>query len=179
MGNALQTFRATRSRRGGFTFIELLVVLVLIACVVSIAWFVTRQVMMRKHCKQNLYAIYNAMELYEIDRGTLPRLAFFPDHPKTDKDSPLIALRAYGAGTEIYVCPAAPPYHQDIGLTYIWNVGLNGRKLHGTGAPQWMFTEMSALSDTVPPPHLGVYNILYTDGHVRKSKTPPEGLQEM
>jgi len=170
-----QGWRGTR----GFSLIELLVVFVLLCCMALIGWFATRQVMMRKHCKRNLYAIYNALEMYEMDRGTLPRLAFFPDKPKTEKDSPLVALRPYSSSADIFICPAAPPYHRELGMTYVWNVELNGRKLHATGAPAWMMTEMSALSEALPPPHLGVYNVLYTDGHVRKSKTPPVALQEM
>ena len=172
--------RHLRSRpRSGFTLIELLVVLVMLGCLAALGWFAARQVMIRKQCKRNLYAIYNALEMYEMDRGTLPRLAFFPDKPQTDKDSPLVALRTYSSSPEIFICPAAPAYHQALGITYIWNVTLNGRKLHAAGSPTWMMTEMSALSENVPPPHLGVYNALYTDGHVRKLKKPPEALQEM
>jgi prepilin-type processing-associated H-X9-DG protein len=168
-----------RSRRFGFTLAELLVILVLLACLAGAAWHISRQVMLRKQCKRNLYAIYNALELYEIDRGTLPRLAFYPDQPRTDRDSPLVVLRAYCSDPSVFVCPAAPAHYRETGLTYVWNVNLNGRKMQGVDPPTWIFTELQALSDTVPPPHLGVFNVLYTDGHVRKMKTPPEGLREM
>ncbi len=175
-----QRFGKRKNRfRGGFTLAELMVVLFLSACIAAVGWHVTRQVMMRKHCKRNLYAIYNALELYEIDRGTLPRLAFFPDRPHTDPDSPLVVLRPYCSDASVFVCPAAPPHYRETGLTYIWNTALNGRKLRGMDPPVWILTELQALSDSVPAPHLGVYNVLYTDGHVRKMRVPPEGLREM
>lgn len=171
--------RATEGSSSGFTLAELLVVLFLLACLAGVTWHISRQVFMRKQCKRNLYAIYNALELYEIDRGTLPRLAFFPDQPRTDRDSPLVVLRPYCSDPSVFVCPAAPVHYRENGLTYIWNVNLNGRKMRGIGPPTWIMTELQALSDSVPAPHLGIYNVLYTDGHVSKMKSPPEGLREM
>jgi len=168
-----------KTGREGFSLVELLIILLLLMCIASIAYFFTHQVMMRKRCKWNLREIHTALELYEIDRGTLPRLAFFPDEPKAEVDSIVSVLRPYGAGPEIYVCPALPQYLRSLGLTYIWNVRLNGRKMQSPDAPTWMLTEMSALSDNVPKPHLGIYDIIYTDGAVRKSKTPPPGLSDL
>jgi len=176
-------FRAQTSgirfgRRSGFSLVELLVVLGLLICMAGIIYFFAHQVMMRKHCKKNLREIYKALELYEMDRGILPRLAFFPDDPKTDNDSLVVALKPYSPGGDIYVCPAAPAYHRALGLTYIWNTDLNGRKLQSSEAPTWVLTEMRALSPSVPKPHMGLYNILYTDGSVKKSKEPPPGLRD-
>lgn len=171
--------KKARGHRAGFTLAETVVVLFLLACIGAAAWHVSRQIMLRKQCKRNLYAIYNALELYEIDRGTLPRLAFLPDRPRTDRDSPLIVLRSYCSDLDVFVCPAAPAHYRETGLTYIWNIALNGRKLRGMEPPVWVMTELEALSDTVPAPHLGVYNVLFTDGHVRKMRMPPEGLREM
>lgn len=172
-------YERAKGKCAGFTVAELMVVLFLLACLGAATWHVSRQVMLRKHCKQNLYAIYNALELYEIDRGTLPRLAFFPDQPRADRDSPLVVLRPYCSDPTVFVCPAAPAHYREIGLTYIWNVALNGRKLRGMEPPVWVMTELQALSDSVPPPHLGIYNVLFTDGHVQKMRTPPEGLREL
>lgn len=168
-----------RPKCRGFTLAELIVVLVLLALVgVGIA-SVTREIFERKHCKRNLYAIYNALELYEIDRGTLPRMAFFPDQPRMDRDSPVVLLRPYCSDPDIFVCPAAPRRFQELGLTYLWNVGLNGKKLHSIQPPVWLMTELQALSDQVPAPHLGIYNVLFSDGRVLKMKVPPAGLREM
>lgn len=151
--------------------------LVLFAGLAAGGFFVVHQKMLTRRCAGNLHRIYSALEMYEIDHGTLPRLAFFPDDPKQDNDSLAAALQPYGAGSDVCVCPAAPAYHRSLGLTYLWNVQLNGRKLHPPGPPTWMLVELDALSDQIPPPHLGRFNILYTDGQVRRSKIPPPDLR--
>lgn len=159
--------------------LELVVVVLLVAGLAAgIAYYVRQRVLQRR-CAEHLHQVYSAIELYEIDRGTLPRLAFFPDEPKQDNDSMLVALRTYGTGEPVYVCPALPPRHRALGLTYVWNVQLNGKKLHGPGAPSWMLVEVSAVSRDVPAPHLGKYNVLYTDGSVQALRNAPPGLQEM
>lgn len=166
----------SRGRRG-LTLVEMLVALILLGAVVSVIGFFSRQQVRRNHCAKNLQAVYAALEMYEVERGSLPRLAFYPDDPKQDADSILVVLRPYRAGTDVYACPSAPPSLRNAGLTYVWNVRLNGKKLRGPGAPVWMLVEMNALSDTLPAPHLGRYNILYTDGRVAASKEPPPGLR--
>jgi hypothetical protein len=40
-----------------------------------------------------------------------------------------------------------------------------------------MIVELNALSDAVPAPHFGAYNILNTDGSVKRSKQPPAELR--
>jgi hypothetical protein len=161
----------------GFVLIELLAVATALLGVAAGIYFVIHQNMMIRKCANNLRGIYTALEMFEIDRGALPRLAFYPDHSKLDNDSLLAALQPYGARTDIFICPAAPVIQKDTGLTYIWNVQLNGRKLRGSEPPAWMIVEMNALSDSVPAPHFGAYHILYTDGRVQRSKKPPAGLR--
>lgn len=176
MAGRSQVLLRPRSR-AGFTLIEWLVVLGLVAGLAGIVLHVAAQKMAQRHCKANLLRIYTALEMYEIDHGTLPRLAFYPDDPKQDRDSLLSVLQPYGAEPETYVCPASPPCHRETGLTYLWNVQLNGKKLRTPGPPTWMLVELNALSDQVPPSHRGRYNILYTDGQVRRSRTPPGDLR--
>ncbi len=169
---------ATPSRRSsGFTLVELLFVLLILAGVAWGLYFLFHQRLLRLRCEENLVSIYAALDLYEIERGSLPRLAFYPDDPKQDQNSLITALQPYGVPNEAFVCPALPPSLQAQGLTYIWNVQLNGKKLRGPGAPTWVLVEMNALSATVPAPHLGHYNVLYTDGRVRSSREPPAGLK--
>jgi hypothetical protein len=127
-------------------------------------------------CEERLRQIYKALEQYEIERGVLPHAAFFPDDPKQDSDSLITALAAYVAGNEVYICPAAALLIKETGLTYVWNVDLNGKKLRDSNDAVWMLTEINALSDQVPPPHWWRYHILYTDGTIHHSRTPPEGL---
>ena len=161
----------------GFVLIELLAVVAVLIALAAGIYAAVHQNMLTKQCANNMRSIYAALENFEFDRGTLPRAAFYPDDPKQDNDSLLVALQPYRISSEIYVCPAAPTVQKDTGLTYVWNVQLNGRKLRGSEVPAWILVELNALSDGVPAPHLGAYNILYTDGSVRRSKTLPPGLR--
>lgn len=178
MASCPQPLRVARTPRCGFTLVELLAVLVLLGLMAAAVWFAARQQMLARHCADNLRQVYSALELYEIDRGTLPRLAFFPDDPKQDTDSLVVALQSYGTGGDIFLCPTAPASLRSLGLTYVWNVQLNGKKLRGSEPPAWMLVDINAMSEGVPASHLGRYNILYTDGRVERSKVPPPGLRE-
>ena len=129
-------------------------------------------------CRRNLRRLYMALEMYEMDRGALPNLAFFPEEPRTEADSLRVVLEKYGAGGDTCVCPKTHPNHRRLGLTYVWNTKLNGGELHGPGTREWMLTEINGLSGQVPAPHLRHYNILYTDGWVQSSKEPPPTLAE-
>lgn len=161
----------------GFVLIELLAIATVLVGLAAGIYTVVHQNMLAKKCANNLRNIYTSLENFEIDRGTLPRAAFYPDDPKQDNDSLVVALQPYSTRQDMYICPTAPSVQKESGLTYVWNVQLNGRKLRGTGAPAWMMVELNALSDAVPTPHFGGYNILYADGSVLRSKTPPAGLR--
>lgn len=161
----------------GFVLIELLAVAAVLIGLAAGIYTAVHQNMLTRKCANNLRNIYTALENFEVDRGTLPRAAFYPDDPKQDNDSLPVTLQPYRVPSNIYICPSAPAVQKDTGLTYVWNVQLNGRKLHGSGAPAWMIVELNALSDAVPAPHFGAYNILYADGSVRRSKIPPVGLR--
>ena len=169
-------FSRGRGTKAGVALIEVLIIAVVLAGMALGVGYFVRQHRMLRECRNNLRRIYSALGMYEIERGTLPRLAFFPDDAKQDNDSLLAVLQPYGAGGNVCVCPASPPAHKAVALTYVWNVQLNGRKLRG-GDPEWMLVEINALSPAVPAPHMGRYNILYTDGEVRLSRHPPPGLQ--
>ena len=172
--------RRTRPGAGsasGFVLIELLAMAAVLIGLAAAIYTAIHQNMLTKKCANNLRNIYAALENFEIDRGTLPRAAFYPDDPKQDNDSLLVALQPYRVQPDLYICPTAPGVQKELGLTYVWNVQLNGRKLHGSGPPAWMIVELNALSDAVPAPHFGAYNILNTDGSVKRSKQPPAELR--
>ena len=156
---------------------ELLVILTALVAVAAGAYHLVYQSRLSRQCASNLRKIYSALETYEIDRGSLPRMAFYPDDPKQDNDSLIATLQPYGAGGAMYICPATPEMLRTTGLTYAWNVQLNGKKLRAPGAPSWMLIELNALSDNVPAPHLGNYNVLYSDGRVQPAREPPAGLR--
>jgi hypothetical protein len=117
------------------------------------------------------------LESYEIDQGTLPDLKFFPDDPLGDRRSLAVELARYGVERELCVCPAAPASIRRTGLAYLWNFRLNGKQLQSPGGRRWVLVEIHALSDQVPPPHLGRYHVLYTDGTIERSREPPPELR--
>ncbi len=167
----------TRQAQLAFVLIEWLLVLMLIC---GMGWGVYVAIgrhTMAGQCRRNLENIYSALELYEAEHGTLPRLAFFPDDATHDRDSLLVALRAYEPDANVFICPAIRRYYPAGTLTYIWNIKLNGKKIHAADSPAWMLVEINALSDNVPLPHFTGYNILYTDGRVRASHKPPMDLR--
>ncbi|MEM7393436.1 MAG: hypothetical protein AAF492_13915, partial [Verrucomicrobiota bacterium] len=127
-------------------------------------------------CLENLKQIYLAIGLYEFDTGLLPNLSFYPDRPKEDATSLRVVLEKYGATGKSYLCPSSHGLVRDTGLSYVWNVALNGRTLKEFKDPVWMLVEVNAVSEEVPPPHLGRYHILYTDGQVALSDRPPSDI---
>ena len=168
-----------RSAERGFTLIELLGTVLILATVAFAVAHHLHQRRLTRRCAEQLWHIYTALEMYEIDRGTLPRLAFFPNDPKQDADSLVTVIQPYAAAEGLTVCPAAPASQRALGLTYVWNVENNGHKLHPPGVPKWMLVEIQALSESVPAPHEGRYHILYTDGQVELSKNPPPDLRRL
>ena len=158
--------------RNGLVLIEVLLVLLFLIAISAGVFHLVHEKMLAKRCQANLRLIYSALEMYEIDRGTLPRLALFPDDPKQDRDGLLTVLSPYGVGDSC-VCPELPASLRALGLTYVWNVQMNGKKLRGSQTPTWLLVEISALSDRVPAPHLGRYNILYSNGTIGQSINPP------
>ena len=167
---------ASRTSRDGSVVTKIIVLVAVLLLAISILYYFLYQMSLQQNCAKNLLAIHRAIELYEIDRGTLPRLAFYPDDAKQDEDSLRVVLEPYGAEGTACWCPALPDMLTDLGLTYVWNTRLHGRKTPRGTEPTWMLVEIVALSQDVPAPHLGQYNVLYTDGKVRRVKNP---LQEL
>ena len=165
------------STKDGFAVSRTIVILLCVLITMQVGYVITQHRSHASMCEENLNRIYLAMELYEIERGTLPRLSFFPNDPRNDPDSLCVVLAEYGASRDIPICPAAHEIHRNMGLTYLWNMKLNGAKLDNEGEPRWMLVEINALSDKVPEPHFGRYNILYTDGRILRSSEPPAGLR--
>lgn len=162
----------TRASKAGHVLAKVVLLIAGSSLALGIIYFVLGQVRLTIACSENLKTLYRALDLYEIERGTLPKLAFFPDNPIEDADSLRVVLESYGAGGAVCVCPRAPRSQSELGLTYVWNVRLNGRKLPREGERDWMIVEMNALSADVPAPHLGRYNVLYTDGSVERISDP-------
>ena len=157
--------------------VKLLLLIAGFAVAITVLYYALAEVRSARECRTHLQQIYRAMELYEVDRGILPTMAFFPDDPRQDTDSLRVILETYGVEPGAFVCPAMPDTLADLGLTYVWNVQLNGKRMHQEGdEPRWMLVEISALSIDVPAPHLRRYNVLFTDGTIQRMRYP---LQEL
>ena len=159
-------------RRAGRAVVKVLFLAALASFAIGVMYFLLVQVRLGRTCASQLGHIYKALEMYELERGTLPTLAFFPDDARVDDDSLSVALAPFGIDQATTVCPSLPPVLTDLGMTYVWNVRMNGQKLTTTTEPTWLLVEMNALTVDVPAPHMGRYNVLYSDGTVRQSRTP-------
>ncbi len=156
-----------------------LYVAVAITAVVLLGMHYVKQRHLEDQCADNLAQIYSALEMYEINHGVLPNLAFYPDNPKHAPDSLLVVLDPYAFGSDLGYCPSSHPVIRERGLSYVWNIRMNGKKLHAAPDAPWLITEIAALSDQVSPPHRGHYLILYADGRIVRSQTPPDGLSDL
>lgn len=165
-----------RSQSGSAIF-RLFLMTVAVFAIVGAIYFVLMQASMVVKCEDQLTRIYQALELFEMDRGSLPRLAFYPDEPMTDPDSIRVVLEEYGVDPGVWVCPSANPKVANLGLSYVWNTALNGSNLRSYAERQWMLVEINALSEEVPSPHCSFYNVLYTDGTVARIRRPLEELK--
>lgn len=157
-------------------YTPVLLLLAVIVAVVGIVWLRGER-SAEQRCEENLYDIYAALELYEIEYGSLPTLAFYPDEPLKDDTGLRVFLERQGLPGSVCICPSSTETIKESGLSYLWNIELNGQNLGQPGDPAWILVEINALSEQVPPPHRGYYHILYTDGSVQRSKTPPEGCE--
>lgn len=162
--------------QSGHVIFKLFVLTVVIFAIVGGIYFVLIQISATVRCEDQLSRIYQALELFEMDRGSLPRLAFFPDEPMTDPDSIRVVLEEYGVDPNVWVCPNAHPSVANLGLSYIWNTKLNGLNLRNFDERQWVLVEINALSPDVPAPHIGYYNVLFTDGSVERVRDPANTL---
>lgn len=160
----------------GRLWLRIGILLIGTALVVAVLMNILAEARHAAQCAANLQQIYRALELYEMDRGTLPTLAYFPDQPMDDPDSLRVVLEPYGITPQHCICPASRPIQAAEGLTYLWNVRLNGKRIpRGTNAV-WMLVDMNAISDDVPASHFGGYNVLFSDGTVRRIRQPQREL---
>ncbi|HMO52334.1 MAG TPA: hypothetical protein PKE26_14240 [Kiritimatiellia bacterium] len=163
--------------RSGHAVIKLAATVVLMFLLIGGIYYLLMQISGAVRCGEQLRRIFQALELYEMTHGALPRLAFFPDEPMTDADSLRVVLEAYGLDSEVWICPSSHPAIAQTGMSYVWNTRLNGRNLRDLAERQWMLVEINALSPDVPTPHLGYYNVLYTDGKVERIRDPLSKLR--
>ena len=168
-----------RTLRWGFVSGRTLPALAALAAVAAAALYGVSERRAAETCLAQLKQIYSAIGLYEFDGGRLPSLAFYPEQPRQDPNGIREALKKFGADPRLFLCPGTPALVRDTGLSYVWNVSLNGRSLKDIRDPVWMLVEVNALDEQIPRPHWGRYHILYTDGRVVLSEAPPEDLNRL
>jgi hypothetical protein len=142
-------------------------------CIALGAVFLNHRRLVSQRCRRHLRDIYTVLEHYEMEYGSLPSLSFFPDKPFSSADSLRVFVESQGLPGDRALCPSSPGVIKKAGLSYLWNVSLNGKKLNGRQKAVWMLVEINALSDDVPLPHFGGYHVLYTDGRIERSAEPP------
>lgn len=132
----------------------------------------------RNQCQDQMRAIYRAIEAYDQAYGQLPSLSFYPTNPQSGEKSLRVALTPFGAYEELFLCPhSADLVREQQGLSYLWNVALNGKPLRTFDADTWILVEIEAVSADVSPPHFRRYNVLYANGDVRHVTSVPPGIR--
>ena len=167
------------ANRSGFTVTELLVAVTIVTSVSSAAFVNVKDKAKQTECQNNLRQIGMALRMHEMTNGKLPKAAFFPEDTKKGKDSIRVILKGYPA--KLFMCPSAPEEISKKGLTFLWNDKCSGKPSHRIKNPKktWLMIEVNAVSDKVPAPHPGGYNILYADMQtVEAEKELPKDLAE-
>ncbi|MEN6384428.1 MAG: type II secretion system protein [Phycisphaerales bacterium] len=129
-----------RIKEKGFTLVELLVVISIIAMLLGIlmpALNAARRNAYKTGCKRNLHGCGIAFRMYmDENRGVMPFAMFFPsiaiDEEKEKNIKPISQILAkYLSGPEALKCPADPEakYWRENGSSYQYNNSLGGMRL--------------------------------------------------
>lgn len=163
-------------RRGGI-LVKLLLFALAAVLLLGILYRVLDRVRVDAACRDNLRRIYQALEQYELEKGALPVLAYYPDEPFVDADSLRVVLEGFGLPPDATLCPAGHPMVIDQGLSYIWNAAMNGANLTGGDEERrWLLVDVQAIAPDVPHPHIGGYHVLYSNGEIETVRNPREAL---
>jgi prepilin-type processing-associated H-X9-DG protein len=170
--------RKRASRRAAFTLIEVMVVTGIMMSQANNYGDVKR-LAYQKSCENNLRQLYMGIQMYSDSNGSLPDAKFFSEHPKKDTKSLYNVLDA--SYQPLLVCPVFPQSLKDKGCTYLYNDSLAGQSLDNVADARktWLMTELNAVSNNIPMPHPGGFEILYADGHIEATKTIPPVFIEM
>lgn len=143
-------------------------------------------------CEQNLRQLGLAIQMFADDNdGKYPNAWFLPKDLIKDPRSIGKLLMSYVNNKSLFMCPSAPEPIKKFGLGYLWNDQLNNLTSEQIPNPSqtWMMTDINAAAtaltpeqakqgkvdlSVIPPAHVGGYNVLYADGHVKWSKEPPK-----
>jgi prepilin-type N-terminal cleavage/methylation domain-containing protein/prepilin-type processing-associated H-X9-DG protein len=174
-----------RTNDDGFTLVELLVVMAIIACLVSLllpSLATVRQKADTIKCTSNMRQIGVAVNLYVSDHSErTPIIEPWPSQPvysSTDGAQTMLqSLATYGVTSAALQCPSdlkGPNYYAKEGSSYQWFPGASNQNTHSVTN---FFPRMTSQNQTLPMSklmlafdysgvHNGQYNVLFGDGHV-------------
>lgn len=173
-------FQGTRA--GGFTLLELLVVIAVVAILAGLAYPVFQRVIESGRaagCVSNLRQIGVGMGAYLAENNnTMPTLS--TARPSITDNLQVIdnTLSKYITTPSVFACPADNRgFAQSTGTSYFWNVAINGQSaanlnflqnLQGPNAQGPSLIPLIADKEGFHPYLANKVNVLYADGHVTK-----------
>lgn len=164
-----------RARRG-FTLVELLAVIGIIAVLLAIAIPVTSRVIEGGHaaaCLGHLRQLGTGLNAYLAEHdATMPTM--MGGRASLAEEVPVIdtVLAPYLSGKAVFACPSDRKFAAASGTSYYWNVALNDQRLGGLN-----FLRLTEEQSKIPilsdkegfhPYTENKVNLLYADGHATK-----------
>jgi prepilin-type N-terminal cleavage/methylation domain-containing protein/prepilin-type processing-associated H-X9-DG protein len=163
--------------RQGFTLVELIVVITILAVLAAITYPVSSRVIQSgkaSACVSNLRAIGAGLQLYLGDHNQIMPPHLWAGRKSISDDVPVIdnTLNVYVSDPRVFACPADNlGIAAGTGTSYFWNSGLDGQstaQLHFLLSPSGgQNSEIPVLSDKqgFHPYISNKVNLLYADGH--------------
>jgi prepilin-type N-terminal cleavage/methylation domain-containing protein/prepilin-type processing-associated H-X9-DG protein len=177
--------RPYSSTRGGFTLIELMVVIGIIALLASLLSPAVQRTMARAKstvCANNLRQIGVAVELACQDNNNqYPTIEPYPTNPvyappeNFNNPKPMLAtLSPYGVTAQVLRCPIdaqGAKYIEQEGSSYMWNPTaddepVSNPQVYWRTNPMPIRSSRLKLATDFEAVHYGRMNRLYADGHV-------------